>query len=163
MTLKPKAFLIHGFLGAGKTTFAKRLERDEKAIRFTQDEWMSHLYGDDPPVERFQDYKGSVSRVMEGVWTRCLDLGMNVVLDSGLWSREERDQTRALVARHGGEAVIYRLNCAEDIARKRIEQRNQALAGSLYIARNTFEVLKPRFEPLGQDEPRIEIDSHDPM
>lgn len=43
MKQRPKAFLIHGFLGAGKTTFAKRLEEEEKALRFTHDEWMSQL------------------------------------------------------------------------------------------------------------------------
>jgi hypothetical protein len=37
------------------------------------------------------------------------------------------------------------------------KKRNTDLRGSLYIARNTFEVLKHRFEPLGSDEERIEI------
>jgi predicted kinase len=30
----PTAHLIHGYLGAGKTTFARQLERDIPAIRF---------------------------------------------------------------------------------------------------------------------------------
>jgi len=32
------AHLIHGYLGAGKTTFARQLERDIPAIRFSHDE-----------------------------------------------------------------------------------------------------------------------------
>jgi tRNA uridine 5-carbamoylmethylation protein Kti12 len=40
------AHLIHGFLGAGKTTFARQLERELRAIRFSQDEWMANLNGD---------------------------------------------------------------------------------------------------------------------
>lgn len=154
---KPKAFLLHGFIGSGKTTFAKKLERDENALRFTHDEWMNELYGNDPPVELFQDYAERISSVMQKAWTRCLDLDVSVVLDFGFWSRVERDSVRSVVASHGGEAVLYHLKCAEEIARKRVDERNRALAGSLFIAPNTFEVLKARFEPLVDDEPRVEI------
>lgn len=157
MSASPKAFLLHGFLGAGKTTLAKRLEREQKAVRFTHDEWMSRLYGDDPPIEHFQEYARRVSEVMERAWTRCLELGKHVVLDFGFWSRSERTHVRTLVSRHGGEAVLYRLNCPDEIAWKRIALRNDRLAGSLHIARNTFKVLKAGFEPLGLDEPCIEV------
>ena len=61
------------------------------------------------------------------------------------------------MARHGGEPVLYHLNCAEEIAWKRVDERNRALGGSLFIAPNTFEVLKARFEPLSDDEPSVEI------
>lgn len=37
---KPTLHLIHGYLGAGKTTFARKLEIDTKALRFTLDEWI---------------------------------------------------------------------------------------------------------------------------
>ena len=48
----PTVHMIHGYLGAGKTTLARRLEREAPAIRFTHDEWMARLYGIDPPAER---------------------------------------------------------------------------------------------------------------
>jgi predicted kinase len=44
------AHLIRGFLGVGKTMLARRLEQDIPAIRFSHDEWMTRLYGDDPTV-----------------------------------------------------------------------------------------------------------------
>lgn len=94
---------------------------------------------------------------METAWTRCLDLGVNIVLDFGFWSREERDTIRNVVARHGGEPVLYHLNCPEEIAWQRVDERNRALGGSLFIAPKTFEVLKARFEPLADDEPHVEI------
>ena len=39
----------------------------------------------------------------------------------------------------------------------RVEHRNRNLGSSLYIARNTFEIFKPRFEPLGADETHVAI------
>jgi predicted kinase len=156
MFAKPKAFLLHGFLGVGKTTFAKRLEREERAVRFTHDEWMSRLYGSDPPAADFQDLAGRVSMTMEGVWGRCLELGTSVVLDFGFWSRAERAHVRSLVWEHGGEAVLYRLSCPPDVAMTRIEMRN-GLPGNLYITPATYRALKTRFEPLGVDEAFIDI------
>jgi hypothetical protein len=101
------AFLIHGYLGAGKTTLARRLEVERAAIRFTHDEWMRSLYGDDPPETRFLESAKRVSGVMETVWTRCVALKMNVVLEFGFWTRSERERVRDLVASLGGNSVLY--------------------------------------------------------
>jgi predicted kinase len=151
------AHLIHGFLGVGKTTLARRLEQMIPAIRFSHDEWMTRLYGDDPPVEQFPEFCRRVSEQLEEVWPRCLELGVDVVLEFGWWTRRERDCVRAKIAAMGAEARLYRVACSEEESWRRIEKRNTALGGSLYIARNTFEILKLRFEPLGSDEERIEI------
>ncbi|TKV70445.1 hypothetical protein D0C28_26865 [Rhizobium sp. AU243] len=43
----------------------------------------------------------------------------------------------------------------------RFEVDIDTLNSSLYIARNTFQILKARFEPLSDDESRIEV-SRDP-
>jgi len=151
------AHLIHGYLGAGKTTLARQLELSLPAIRFTHDEWMARLYGTDPPLEHFSEFYRRVSEQIGAVWPRCLELGLDVVLDLGFWSRSQRDETRAQIARIGAEVRLYRLSCSDEHAWQRIERRNADLNGSLFIARNTFEVLKGRFEPLANDEPRVEV------
>jgi predicted kinase len=151
------AHLIHGYLGVGKTTLARQLEQRIPAIRFSHDEWVTRLYGDDPPVEHFQKFCRRVSEQLEEVWPRCLELGVDVVLDFGFWTCWDRDALRAKIATVGAEARLYRVTCSEEESWRRIEQRNEDLQGSLYIARNTFEVLKHRFEPLHSDEERIEI------
>jgi predicted kinase len=151
------AHLIHGYLGAGKTTFAKRLEREISAVRFTHDEWMRALYGDDPPEQQFADHARRVSDLMEDLWSRCLEVGVDVILDFGFWSRQERDRVRAAVTNKGADYRLYRLTCPDDAAWKRIQARNAALDSSLYIAPNTFSVLKARFEPLDEEEVRVEI------
>lgn len=151
----PLAFLLHGYLGVGKTTLAKRLEAEHAALRFTHDKWMRALYGNDPPEAFFADYAGRVSGLIEANWTRCLELGLNVVLDFGFWSRAERDRTRALIARFGGECRLYRLTCPDEIARQRVEGRNEHLGLSLFIAPATYDALKARVEPLGPDERSI--------
>lgn len=154
---QPTAYMIHGFLGVGKTTFAKTLEAERDAIRFTHDEWMRRLHGVDPPAARFADYAIRISGLMEDVWTRCLELGCSVILDSGFWARAERMRVRAIISAHGAEPVLYRLTCPDNVARRRIEARNGCPGDGLYIAPRTYAALKGKFEPLEPDEPRIDI------
>ncbi|WP_420136293.1 AAA family ATPase [Sphingomonas sp.] len=155
MSRKPKAFMLHGFIASGKTTLAKQLERQHDALRFTHDAWMRSLYGEDPPAEQFPDYAARVHGVMEAMWTRCLVIGVDVVLDFGFWSRAERQRTRALIVAHGGAPLLYEVSCPEPVAQQRLARRNNDLADGLHIAPATFAALKARFEPLHPDEDRI--------
>jgi predicted kinase len=151
----PTAHLVFGFLGAGKTTLAKKLERQHAAVRFTPDEWMARLFGEDPPAETFQEKAAAILDVMQPLWSRCLSLGLDVVLDYGFWSRAERDAARATVENLRATAVLWSVSCSDDEARRRIALRNQAAHRSLYIAPATFDTLKARLEPLGPDEPHF--------
>ena len=153
------AHLLFGYLGSGKTRFARRLEIEHRAVRFTPDEWMARLFGDDPPEQSFPEKAEAILALLEPLWTRCLSLGVDVVLDYGFWSRKERDEVRALVERLGARACLYRLECPDDEARRRIAARNQADDRSLYIAPATYDALRSRFEPLDVDEACVE--AHD--
>ncbi|MGH7022100.1 MAG: AAA family ATPase [Caulobacteraceae bacterium] len=148
----PTAHMIHGFLGAGKTTLARQLELELAAVRFTPDEWMARLFGEDPSVVIFQEKASAIVELMEPLWTGCLSRGVDVVLDFGFWHRDERDHVRRLAAASGAETRLYAMECLDEEAWRRIEARNGADERSLYIAPATFELLKERFEPLGADE-----------
>ena len=153
------AHLLFGYLGSGKTTCAKRLEVEHKAVRFTPDEWMARLFGDDPPAESFPENAAAILELLEPLWTRCLSLGLDVVLDYGFWRRKERDEVRAVVEGLGARACLYRLECPDDEARRRIDARNQEDGRSLFIAPATYDALRSRFEPLGVDEACLKADN----
>lgn len=147
----PTAHLIHGYIGSGKSTLARRLEREHNALRFCHDEWMVALYGQDPPAELFQEYASRVSALIESQWVQAVRAGVDVVLDLGFWSRSQRDATRELVGALGAQWVLYSLSAPDEELWARVSRRN-AEPGSLFIARATFDALKQRFEPLGDDE-----------
>jgi predicted kinase len=150
------AHLVHGYVGAGKTTFARALEARLPAVRFTHDEWMVALHGQDPPAERFAEYAQRVSALIEAQWTRCLALGLDVVLDLNFWSRAQRDETRRKVEALGARHRLYHLAAPDEEAWARVARRN-AEPGALLITRGTFDLLRGRFEPLGPDEVREEV------
>jgi hypothetical protein len=83
MMRQPTLFLTVGLPCTGKTTAARRIEIEQKALRLTKDEWVKALYGHENPR--------SAQDVIEGrliqIGLRALELGNNVVVDYGLWGR----------------------------------------------------------------------------
>lgn len=158
MNQRPTLHLIHGFTGSGKTTFARRLERELRAIRLSPDEWMVVLYGADPPTEHFQEFQTRVTRLIWDLAVRVLHLGLDVVLDFGFWSRASRDDARARAQSIGVPWKLYFVDCSEEVMRRRVLERTEELpVGVLVIDEAAFELFKTRFEPLGPDEEHVRI------
>jgi predicted kinase len=116
---QPTLFLTVGLPGTGKTTAARRIEAEYEALRLTKDEWMKALYGRDNPA--------SASDVIEGrliqIGLRALELGINVVIDYGLWSRDERSALRQAAADIGARVVISYFELTPAEQRERLDQR----------------------------------------
>src|SRR5919109_962252 len=99
-----KMFLIVGLPGAGKTDRAKALATQHSALRLTPDAWMIPLFGDPQPAGKRDILEGRL------IWLalEALRLGTNVVLDFGLWGRDERSALRWLARSVGAKSnTIY--------------------------------------------------------
>ena len=116
---EPTLFLTVGLPGTGKTTAARRIETDQGALRLTKDEWMKALYGRDNPSLASDVIEGRLIRI----GLRALELGLNVVIDFGLWSRDERSALRQAAADVGASVEIVYFEVAAAEQRKRLDER----------------------------------------
>lgn len=82
--------LIVGYMGFGKTFFARRLERELPAVRFTHDGFMHALYGRNLPEEEFRDAWQRVDALIWKLAEQTVKAGAHAILDYGFWSREAR-------------------------------------------------------------------------
>ena len=154
----PTLHLLHGFVGSGKTTYARKIEREFQAIRFTSDEWMTRLYGSNPPVEQFAEYYSRVESLILEQAERIIALGTDVILDFGFWKRSDRDAMRSRAREWGTSFKLYSFQCPEVVLRERVEKRNVHLPeDSLWIDEHAFNLFLKRFEPLGDDEEHVVI------
>lgn len=116
---KPTLFLTVGLPGTGKTTVARRLEAEHAALRLTKDEWIKALYGHGNP----EDSSAVVEGRLIDIGLRGLELGINVVIDFGLWSRDERSALRHAAAHNGAVVVMLYFTLPPAEQRTRLEKR----------------------------------------
>ncbi|MEV0351835.1 ATP-binding protein [Nonomuraea sp. NPDC050680] len=114
-----KLLLMVGLPGAGKTTRAEELAVAHRALRLTPDEWMISLFDGSQPDGKRDLLEGRLIALA----LRALRLGTNVVLDFGLWSRDERSALRWLAASAGAACQVIYLSIDKDVQRARIAHR----------------------------------------
>jgi predicted kinase len=112
-------FLLVGLPAAGKTTRAREIERDHRALRLSPDEWMIPLFGESDA--------GGKRDILEGrlIWValRALQAGVSVVLDFGFWGRDERSALVWLARAVGARACVLYLPVDEATQLARIRKR----------------------------------------
>jgi predicted kinase len=127
MMRQPTLFLTVGLPCTGKTNAARRIEIEQKALRLTKDEWVKALYG--------HENQPSAQDVIEGrliqIGLRALELGNDVVIDYGLWGRDERSALRQAAVDVGAmvEMRYFELTPAEQRRRWRARPR-RSVSGS---------------------------------
>jgi predicted kinase len=125
VTRAPTLYLTCGLPGSGKTTLARGLEQEVPALRLTADDWLHELYPDITTSEaEAGPFRSRVERLQWMTAVRALELGCNVVLDWGLWAREERDLYRAGAREVGARVVLCLLDPPVDELWNRLSRRN---------------------------------------
>jgi predicted kinase len=153
-----KIHLIVGPVGAGKSTFARRLERERRALRLSLDEWMAALFSPDrPDLGRREWYVERRSRCTEqigAVAKAAGDAGTETVLELGLLRRDERERCYSWIEAAGFELTIYVLDAAREVRRERVAARNvtQGETFSMLVPPEFFELASELWQPLEAGE-----------
>ena len=114
-----------GLPGAGKTTRARELERQYHAVRLTPDEWITGVLGPDPSYEALRAARDPAESLLWALAARLLALGIDVILDFGFWSREEREHFRDRAAALGAGSQVHFVDAEPEVLLDRLATRRR--------------------------------------
>ena len=153
-----RVHLIVGPVGAGKSTFAKKLSRDSLAPRLTLDEWMTQLFRPDRPADGVIEwYRERARRSVEQIWRVAQEVvvsGTDVILEIGLLHQHERLAFYERVEQAGLELTVYVIDASRELRRARVMARNQERGDtfSVVVPLEFFELASDLWEPLAASE-----------
>ncbi len=156
----PIVYVLCGFIGAGKTTFAKKLEEQTGAVRITKDEWLIRLIGNDPTIEGYADYDHKLCELSRDVAFQLVEKGIDVILDEGFWEKEQRVELRRRIEALGAKEVLYYLETPIETIRERVVKRNVTLTkDSFRISREMLDNYLTYWQPPREDEDYVLVET----
>ena len=129
----PILHLMCGLPGAGKTTLARELEQRHNALRLTPDEWITQLLGSEPSQQALDAARTPTEELQWKVAARVLTLGIDVILDFGFWSREEREHFREQAKALGAGSIVHFVDVPMPVLQARLAARHDDRPANTFI------------------------------
>ena len=145
---------ISGKLGSGKTTLAKQIANECRAIFISEDIWLTKLYPD--AIKNFQDYLLYSRRFRAIIALHVIDLlncGVSVVFDFAGNVPQERNWVKSIIGTAHSKHVLHYIVASDDLCRLQFKKRNLNLPEeSKVITDEEFTEINKYFIPPQKEE-----------
>lgn len=113
-----------GKMGAGKSTMAKSIAQNNRAVLLSEDDWLCSLYPKSiSSVEDYVEYSGRIKPLVKNLVQNIILAGSNVVMDFPANTVIQRNWFRSIFSEIGaGHKLIY-IDLPNDMCLKRIAKR----------------------------------------
>jgi predicted kinase len=154
MALAPTLHFMCGKMAAGKSTLARKLAEQHKAILICEDIWLQQLYPTE--IQAFDDYIVYARRLKAVLAPHVRSLlaqGLSVVLDFPANVPAQRAWFRSLIDDSGIDHVMHFVDTIHGRCIEQLHQRNREQPpGSMLMSVEQFEAISALFVPPGEDE-----------
>lgn len=152
-----KVYMTCGKICSGKSTYADGLRRRFKGVVLSVDEITLALFPEgvgemhDTYVERAESYLFAKS-------LELMEVGIDVILDWGFWTKVEREYAREFYKEHGVECEFHYLDVDDATWKQRIDKRNAAILEGTVSAYYVDEGLAAKFGAMFEKPDRSEVE-----
>jgi predicted kinase len=150
----PTLHFFCGKAGAGKTTIASRLAKEQRAILISEDVCMMRLFGDQ--LITFDDYIRLSKRLKEVIGHIALDIlvsGQSVVLDFQANTKIGREWFRSVFEQAATAHVLHFVDTPDKTCLARIAKRNsERPEGSHHLTEEDFIHISSYFQAPHESE-----------
>lgn len=150
-------YIIQGFIGAGKSTFSRKLASETGAVHLNPDECVARFYDKN---EYMQNWDKCFEETVNRLWQKTkeyLQTGKSVIFDMGFWQKKDRDFARRIAGERKSQLKHIYLYVPDELLKKRIiESRPQEWAERHL---QNFEKNKRLFEEPQESENAIKINN----
>ncbi|HEX8995787.1 MAG TPA: ATP-binding protein [Ktedonobacterales bacterium] len=137
---RPVLIAFCGLPGSGKTTIAKEVEKTRGAVRINTDEWVAAL-----GVDFFDDeFRAKLQVRLYEHGITLLKRGQSIIVEDGLWRRDERDSYREVAHKLGATIELHYFDVPFGELWRRLETRNALGAhGTVPITKELLKACWP--------------------
>ena len=153
----PKVTLICGKICSGKTTYAKQLCLENKAVLLSIDEIMLALFGL-YTGDKHDEYVNKTKKYLLDKSVEIVETGISVILDWGFWRKEERTYVKEFYSTAKIEHEFHYIDISDDVWKARLDKRNHAVAAGEANAYIVDDNLAAKFDKIFEMPGKEEID-----
>lgn len=150
-----RVILICGKICSGKSTYGNKLRIQENAVLLSIDEITLSLFGQHCG-DKHDEYSEKTQNYLFNKSLELIEIGINVILDWGFWSKEKRDYAREFYSSKNIECEFHYIDvCNETWNRYIIKRNDDILTGKInayYVDKNLADKVIPLFETPNKDE-----------
>lgn len=154
----PKAILICGKICSGKSFYTETLRKKLGAAVLSCDEITLSVF-DGNLGDKHDEICNRIHEYLFGKSVELLEIGVNIILEWGFWSRADRDFARQFYESCGYECEFHYIDISDDDWQRNIDKRNKEVAEgktkAYYLDEGLLEKLERLFE--APDESEIDV------
>ncbi len=150
-----KVILICGKICSGKTTYAKQIMKEQKAVHLSCDEITLAMFGQNIG----EKHDEIVELTMEYLYRKSLEIleiGVTVILDFGFWEKEDREKATLFYTKHNITPEWHYVDVENSVWKRNIKKRHAAILNNetndYYIDEPLAEKFGKLFQPPTKDE-----------
>ena len=155
-----KVIMTCGRICCGKTTYARRLQEERNAVILSIDDITLRLFPEGAG-EMHDTYALRAEQYLLELSLQFIRTGADVILDWGLWTREQRSRIRSFYTSRGIENEIHYLRIGKEEWESRIRRRNGRQAedpSAYYVDEGLLQKVESMLQEPGTDEVEVIVE-----